>query len=230
MRTLYRIHLREILFNPSKLFTALLLTGLYSSLDVLRLGLSMGTFSSVMCIVILGGGTLSQEYGSSMLHLVLARPIKRWQYICSKWLALGSAATLILGLFALLAAGQIYRSSGVFSGVDLLKQLAVDGLIAFQGGALLIFLSAWVPWRLEGLVYMVLAFPQFIGIVGMIFGFSGTTFERMAGWFYPGIELANRIVSNELRWVDLSLYAVTTLVCIAGACWVMNRREFSYAK
>jgi hypothetical protein len=176
-------------------------------------------------------GMIGQDVSSGVLQLVLARPLKRWEYVISRWLGVAfgaSAASLAqIGLawavmalrgfapeptaVALFAAGREIEIFGLAAAMALLSSLvggfgdlALYVMLNIAGGALSL---AGQIWRSAAL--------QWVG-------------EQLGAWITPRIDLV-QIVSGTPSWFTIATYASNVSLSLLVAVLIMNRKELSYA-
>lgn len=103
----------RVLYNL--VFFALLMVGsapLFGQISIglerivlVNLGLTAITLFGIVIAIFIGIGLVSKEIDRKTLYTVLSRPVRRWEFICGKYLGLAgtlvvNAAFMALGLFA----------------------------------------------------------------------------------------------------------------------------------
>ena len=176
-------------------------------------------------------GMIGQDVSSGVLQLVFARPIKRSEYVLSRWLAVALGASVVslaqIGLawalmaarhaapdlqaVAMFAAGRELELFGVAATMALLSSL-IGGL-----GDLAVYVLMNV---LGGILAMVGQFRQSNGLLWVG--------HEIGALVSPRIELA-QIVAGSPSWFTIATYASNLTLCLLLAVLVMNRKELSYA-
>lgn len=110
--------------------------------------LSIGTFITVILVMILAGGSISSELSTGSIKSLIISPTKRWKIFTAKFLSLltiGVIATLFAYIFAIIA-------NGIFFG--------------FDTGSSYIYASNGVAHELNFYIYrFATLFTDFIGVV-----------------------------------------------------------------
>lgn len=102
--------------------------------------------------IVNGTGTLAGEEDNGTLEPLMALPLRRWQIVLSKGLALGIALLLILlivGIASIIAMTTLpsdVDTSGIASGDIILATVATWPIVAFFA-AISLFLAAFLPTR-----------------------------------------------------------------------------------
>lgn len=224
--------LRQRLASPMRATILALMVLLPPTLAAMIPGVGISALGDGLPVAMLFAvGMIGQDVSSGVLQLVLARPVRRWEYVTSRWLSasLGaSVASLVQiglawvwmasrgnapepGAVALLAAGRELQIFGVVAVMALLSSL-VGGL-----GDLALYA-----------VFTILG-----GILAMVgqFTHSGAvlwTGRELGALLSPQIELA-QIAAGVVSWGEIATYASNLTLCLLLAVLVMNRKELSYA-
>jgi ABC-type Na+ efflux pump permease subunit len=182
-------------------------------------------------VLILGAGMIGQDVSSGVLAGILARPVRRSEYVVSRWLgvALGASALVLvqvaLGLailelrgaspelapLALKAAGSVLKVFGT-SAVLLLLSCCVNGL----GDLGLFLMGNLLAQGLKGAgafkswAWLERAGSELEGFLG-----AGLDPAQLSGAAFPAFALTS--------------YLSTITLCVALAIVIVNRRELSYA-
>ena len=182
--------------------------------------------------IVIGAGLIGQDLSSGTLQLLFARPVTRTEYVLSRWLSAGLAASCLVvaqiaigaGLLAMHGEAPAAREIGILAGEQVLAALGTTSV--------LLLLSSLLP-----------GLGDILGIVGATFLASALQLAAAllkATWVArAGVELG-RFVSPTLAlgpifgggavsWFEVVSYFSTVTLCVALAIVVMNRRELSYA-
>lgn len=180
----------------------------------------------------LGAGMIGQDVSSGVLQLLCARPVRRSDYVVSRWLAVALAGVAISVLqlavgSALLAARGAAPSAQqivLFGGGRILECFGIAAVLALCSsliggiGDLAIYLLAGLG---SGILQMVGQVKQWSWL------------ERLASEILasltPGIDLQRLITASPMPWAPIVAYASTVSLCLALAIVAVNRKELSYA-
>jgi hypothetical protein len=184
------------------------------------------------------GNTKSLDDGEYLL-LLFTRPVFRWQYIVSKWLAGTALICLVIGLqicvFAFLF-HFIGKGSLGFSMVDLASLI----LNALGSSALIVMIFAF-PARIGAIVFTVLIYLSFIAPImlksvppsDLWFRSSSCDLINMVcsvfrSLIYSPIDVEAHLHSVKILWLPIVGFVSNIILYLWIAVVVMNRREFFY--
>lgn len=183
-------------------------------------------------ILTLGAGMIGQDLSSGVLQLLCARPVRRPEYVVSRWLGVAVAAAgislLQLGLacavlagrgalpatqeIAMFGAGRVLESFGIAAALALCSSL-IGGF-----GDLAIYLIA----NLAGGVI------QTAGQMKQWPWLERAGAELLATLSLT-IDLPRLVAASPMPWYPIVAYASGVALCLALAIVVVNRKELSYA-
>jgi ABC-type transport system involved in multi-copper enzyme maturation permease subunit len=176
-------------------------------------------------------GMIGQDVSSGVLHLLLARPIRRWEYVVNRWLAVGLAASgavvLQMGLASLALAGR-----GSPPSIEQFGLLAGSRLFEVWGGAAAMTLFSSLIGGLGDLALYALGTIG-IGLFGMIaqakgWALAGRIGAELQALLAPKVDLP-QIVAGFVSWHGIVSYLSSITLCMVIAIVVLNRKELSYA-
>jgi ABC-type transport system involved in multi-copper enzyme maturation permease subunit len=176
-------------------------------------------------------GIIGQDLSSGVLQLLFARPVRRSEYVLSRWFAAGSMSAVIgVGQAALVVLIMTVR--GAAPGAP--EALTFVGERLFEGfgiAAVFVLLSTLVNG--VGDVALWIGVQFVCGIGGMLAQAKGWTWlaraaGELSGSMNPNLPIA-QIAGGLAPWAPASAYLSTVTLCLALAVLVMNRRELSYA-
>lgn len=204
------------------------------------MGLTLMTFvtgrggPATLALLLIAPGAVSRDISSGTAQMILARPIRRSEYLLGRYLGilLLYAAFLVLAVLLTLALRPIF--SGAFDAAPiptghLLGVAAGEWLDGALLAATLLFLSTFLPGFGDLLAYFMLQ----IGL-----GVAGSLQQ-----YFPAVAKAANVarenVFPQVAWSDVlggdgALGAATGRFVLAlatflvGALFVFSRREFSY--
>jgi ABC-type transport system involved in multi-copper enzyme maturation permease subunit len=180
---------------------------------------------------LLGAGILGQESGSGVFQLLFARPIRRWQYVVTRWLAVVTAATALtlvqLGIICLVVASR---------GLPTTRELGVQAaeqVLQVIGTTSVILLFSSLLTGVGDVLGIVLTFvgAQILGGIGQLRHSEALTrtSAEILRFVNPQVQIGPMTMGSGVPWFEVVSYLSTVTLCIAVAVWVLNRREISYA-
>lgn len=181
--------------------------------------------------LIFGAGMIGQDVSSGVLQLLFARPVRRSEYVVSRWVGAAGAASLIA--LAQVALGYVILASRP-DGPSAVAALAHAGetmLVAIGATAVLAFFSALVPGLGDLGLYVVGNLAG--GTLGVIGQAANQVAFRRAGdevlkFLTPRIDIGT-LTAGPVSWFEIVSYLSTVTLCLALAIVVLNRKELSYA-
>lgn len=188
--------------------------------------------TSTIYAFILGAGILGQETSSGVMQLLFSRPVRRRDYVVSRWLAVAASASA-LSLLQLACAGALGMlfQSGV--GPAELARVAPQQVVnAFGTASVIVLFSAMVS-GIGDVIAIVIA--QIVGQLLIFFGQlkggpaairAGEEIQRFVGATVP---LSAALDAHRVPWFELVSYLSTIVLCVCVAIALLNRREISYA-
>lgn len=179
--------------------------------------------------LLLGAGMIGQDVSSGVLQLVFARPVRRREYVVSRWLAVGLGASALV-MLQLALGGLVLASRGAPPAPNALALRAFqESLQAFGTAGGLTLLSALAPGLGD------------IGLLALIV-FSASLAQPVsavlrAGWLAKATRGIEELVlppspvasSGAISWPALGVYLSSIALCLVLAMAVTERRELSYA-
>jgi Cu-processing system permease protein len=176
------------------------------------LGLYAVHFLSSFIALFLTVGAVSGEIDAGTLHAVLARPIRRADFIVGRWLAY----TLMIGAYVAGMAGAIFALAYLVAGYQAVDAPRTIVLMAL-GGVLLLSVSLFGSALLSTLANGVVAFTLFgLAWLGGLVEFIGGTVQNEA-MVSLGIAVS-LLVPSDAVWKAASFYAQSPMfVALMGA-------------
>lgn len=215
------------------------------------------SFSSVFwtalpCVALLGAGIIGRNVTSGILSVLFARPMRRYSYVLTRWLALSVASSaLCLILLSIEQIAAMAAFPGIVPDFNTLSQAVARISMCFGLSATLVMFSAIFPSTLDVCIWVMLSFAS--NVITelshiepyLISQMYCNDFNRRIAEFVVPIckELAIPVQSLVSPYIDLSYlthtgavswYAVFTYLSNIGLCLliaiaIMNRKEVSYA-
>jgi ABC-type Na+ efflux pump permease subunit len=182
-----------------------------------------------LLVWLLGTGIIGEEISGGTILLVLSRPVRRWEYVVSKWTALSALTAVIVLVQALAIAAIQVRNQGAVDpwtfGFTVLSSL----MLGMGSAAVLIFFSVMIPAGREisavGVVYLV---GSLCKILGPVFQhpWLGHAGEELVSLLYPTVTFVR---GGGIPWVAVTQWASSTYIALLAAVVALNRKELSYA-
>jgi ABC-2 family transporter protein len=176
-------------------------------------------------------GLIGQDLSSGVLQLLFARPVRRWEYVTSRWFAAGSLAALVaIAQGALVVLIMTVRGVAPAGGESLVF-IAERVLGAFGLAAVFVLLSSLVAG--VGDVGVWIAGQGILAISGMVaqtrgWMTAGRVLGELQAALNPSVPIG-QIVNGLAPWAPVCAYLSAIAVCLTFAVMLVNRRELSYA-
>jgi ABC-2 family transporter protein len=188
--------------------------------------------TAINIVLVLAAGMIGQDVSSGVLQLLLVRPIRRWEYVVSRWLAV-AFASLGVALLQLACAWAILALRGYAPEPRAVGELAVAHLIvSFGGAATFTLLSALVTGLGDLGIWAVGAIlAQATQGIGQMMQRpwvtrGGHELERLLS---PAVDIAALFGRAPFPWYDAAAVVSNLAVCLVLAILLLNRKELSYA-
>ena len=195
-------------------------------------GIGFAALGDSMSIALLfAAGLIGQDVSTGVLQLLLARPIRRWEYVIHRWLGASIAAAAVSTAQVVLGWGLLNLREGA-PGVDAMlffaasRTLEVFGIVAvitllstFVGGLgdLALYVLLMISFQILGAAADAAHWRLVIPVVRVVNEF-----------IHPGIEMA-QIRAGTPSWYAIAAYFSTVAIALWLAVVNMNRKELSYA-
>jgi len=183
-------------------------------------------------VLVLGAGMIGQDISSGVLQLLFARPVRRPDYVLTRWLGVAIAASAVAALQIMIAL-PLLAGRGMMPGMEEILPYAAGRVIeSFGLAAVMALLSSLAPGLGDLALYL----------LGNMIGGVMQTAGRLKGWLWmdhlgaelaaslqPTIDVGRLLHGSPVSWYPVVAYASTVTLCLAVAIVVVNRRELSYA-
>ena len=187
-------------------------------------------FRSLM--LALGAGMIGQDVSSGVLQLLCARPVRRSEYVLSRWMGVALAG-IGISLVQLAIASAFLAARGFAPPPQQMALFAATRTLECVGLAAVLALLSSLIGGLGDLALYLLA-----GLAGNALSLASqvkqwTWLHRIAAQFMesltPTIDLHRLLMTTPMPWFPIVAYASTVALCLALAIVVVNRKELSYA-
>jgi len=224
---------RQRLASPIRLVLLGALSGMPLLLVAFMRGAGLSALGNSQGLVLtLGAGMIGQDVSSGVLQLVYARPVRRPEYLVSRWLGVASAAAALSLLQVALACGLMAARGAAPSAQEILL-FAADRVLECIGlAAVFALLSSLIGGFGDLALYLL--FHLGAGVVQMVGQTKGWPWvdrlgAEMLGSLMPTVDLARIVASSPMSWFPIASYASTVVMCLALAIVAINQKELSYA-
>jgi ABC-type transport system involved in multi-copper enzyme maturation permease subunit len=230
-RTLILAALKDRFTNANRLF----ILGAFLLIGVLPQCFSSsqlpGTTLVVWFAIVLGGGLIGSDVSSRVLHLVVARPVTRAEYVISRWFAVGLSCTVVAWLrLGLVCAIFVARGTPVPSN-DVVIHLLDSCALAFGVTSVLAFFSALADGYADLRIYLL--GWLLVSVLGFVSSVAGSIWLDVAAQLscvlLPMLNLKETFGFTVEFLNVVVIYLSTVTGCLALGIVVMNRKELTYA-
>ena len=236
MIEMVRRFLRQKLGSPAMLI-ALLLLALLCMAPLVASGGQSSSGPAVFGLVVLAAASVSKDVSSGALQMILARPIRRSEYLLGRFFGIAAAYGLFL-LVTLALAFVVPRALPFlapvpFSLPDAARTVAggfLDGLLI---AAALVFFSTFLPGYADLLGFLLMTLLiQVPGILGQLL--QRPSYTRATKLLHqniqPEVAWAEVLRGDNVLRVETGQYVLAVIVFLAAAVIVFSRREFAYGQ
>lgn len=261
-KALFKATIEEWRYNPA-LIPFMILGYIYLigfsiiSVTFVSAPIHEATFSSILftaapCVALLGAGIIGQNVSSGILSVLFARPMRRYSYVLTRWLALSVASsTLCLVLLVIEQVAGMAAFPGVSPDFNTLCQAVERVSMCFGLSATFVMLSSFLPNVVNLFAWLVLCFTSnMIVEIAQLEPYLlntnyGTEWSRklseivipickelavpLQSLATPYIDLSHLAHATSISWFSVFTYFSNLSLCLLIAVLVMNRKEVSYA-
>jgi ABC-type transport system involved in multi-copper enzyme maturation permease subunit len=182
--------------------------------------------------LIFSAGMIGQEISAGVLQLVFARPLRRDEYVFSRWFACAFLAATLASLQIAIGAVILALRGFPPETSATLAALGTHALAAIGTASVFALFSA-IMGGLGDLALFLLA-----TLVGGGFQLLGGATanraymragEEIVRFVQPQLDVATLMAATTVPWFTVLSYLSTVTLCLALAVVVVNRKELSYA-
>jgi ABC-type transport system involved in multi-copper enzyme maturation permease subunit len=224
--------LRQRLTSPIRLAILALMTLLPPMMVAAFPTMGMAPLGDGYAIALLfAAGMIGQDVSSGVLQLVLARPVRRWEYVLSRWLAAASGATVVALGQVLLTWGILIARGSPPGSQDVALLAAGRVLEIFGATAVIAFFSTLIGGIGDLALYVLLnILGGMLTLVGQLPRWSLAQWlgREISVLISPRIELAQWVAGSP-SWLPVLTYLSNLTLCLVLAIVVLNKKELSYA-
>jgi len=237
-RVLYNLVVFAILIIGSSLIFGQISIGV-ERLVLINLGMTAISLFGIVIAIFIGIGLVSKEMDKKTLYTVLARPVRRWEFIVGKFAGLVGTLAVNAGLMAVGFFAALLYLTHKFVGADLYLLVALYFIVLEF--ALITSLALLFSTFSSPLLSAVFAFSLFVigtfaedlrGFAALSTGSTRVVAEGLS-WLVPNFAAFNVItqvahsqpVAGSLILYN-TIYAILyAAVCVSGAVLIFERRN-----
>ena len=224
---------RQRLTSPIRL----VLLGIITGFPMLAAAFMQGARLSILGdsqgpVLVLGAGMIGQDVSSGVLQLLFARPVRRPDYVVSRWLGVAIVASAVALVQIGISLPLMAARGSAPSAQEALLYAAGRVLESFGLAAVFALLSSLIPAFGDLALYLVLTMTgAAIQMVARIKGWlwADRVSTELFASLQPTIDVGQLIAASPLPWYPIVSYASTVALCLVLAIVVVNRKELSYA-
>jgi ABC-type transport system involved in multi-copper enzyme maturation permease subunit len=196
-------------------------------------GAGLGLLGNAQGLVLaLGAGLIGQDVSSGVLQLLCARPVRRPEYVVSRWLGVALAGILV-SLLQLGIATALLSARGMAPTAQQVLLFAGSRTIECLGLAAVLTLCSSLIGGVGDLALYLLGNLGVTILQGVSQWRQWHWLERLAAEILasltPTIDLQRLLAASPMPWFPIVSFVSTVTLCLAVAIVVVNRRELSYA-
>lgn len=224
---------RQRLTSPMRLVIAF--TFVAFGLMAVALGRSvqlLGRDGFAMLAFTIAAGLIGQDVSSGVLTLAFARPVRRSEYVLSRWFAAGALTTAVIALQVLAAVAIVTLRGGEPDAANAALTLVHGALVAFGVSSVLTLFSSLVPGFGDlGLYLLATIVVSILGGIAMTQHLDGlsTVVTELKRILDANLDPSSLFGHGRFSWFELVSYLSTVTLALTGAVAMMNRKELSYA-
>jgi ABC-type transport system involved in multi-copper enzyme maturation permease subunit len=224
---------RQRLTSPVRLVFLAFMVFLPLLLALVAPGVGLQAFKDISGLVLVfAAGAIGQDVSSGVLHLLMARPVSRTEYVLNRWLG----ASLLAGLVVLFQFGMgvmILTARGAPPGMNEAGLLLGEHLLrCFGMSAVIVLFSSFMGGIGDVGVYFITLFSSFITTqiaTLMHRGWLQRMGEEVQGFLGATIPLTGLQQGEPVTAFAIVSYVSTIALCLALAIVILNRKELTYA-
>jgi ABC-type transport system involved in multi-copper enzyme maturation permease subunit len=224
-----RRFLRQRVRSVGSLVLLFVLAG-FSGLAIVSSGGTSGPGGGgYVALLILGAAAISRDASTGALQMILARPIRRTDYLLGRYLgivvafAAFSIACVALGLIVKAAWGP----KGPIAPLALAGEVGVATLWAAQMAAVIVFFSTFLPGY--GDVIALLLLQIFVSLRTNV-AWLVRAAETVGRELLPAVGWAGAFRGDPADLAAAGRAVLATVLFLAAAVIVFSRREFTYGR
>lgn len=208
--------------------------------------------TAVPAVALLGAGVLGQDVAQGTLSVLFARPLRRYSYVMTRWLALSVASSaLCLVLLMIEQIAGMAAFPGILPDMNTLFEAAARISLCFGLSATFIMFSSILPNTMDLCAWIMLCFSSSIVVeighlnpIVLTQPYGSEISRRLSEIFvpvcrelstplqslaYPYLDVGLLFHSSSVSWFSILTYLSNIALCLLVAVYMVNRKEVSYA-
>jgi ABC-type transport system involved in multi-copper enzyme maturation permease subunit len=180
---------------------------------------------------VLGAGIIGKDVSEGVLNLLFSRPIKRAEYVFSKWMAVGLMASAMTWLYLAVGWSILWHLNEPPAWTQMGTSLVLALLICFGASAALVFLSTLVPGIGDlALMFLILLAGQLLEwwVAGQPWPLVKWFLHNIIVFLFPGMGWQNMGLGDISLFDWIGYFSIVT-IWLTLAVGMMNRKEITYA-
>jgi hypothetical protein len=180
---------------------------------------------TMVLVLLIAGGSVGKDVSSGVLPLLFTRPLVRGRYILAKWLALGSAISVLSVATLLVQAAWLAHRGNGLPGAEVSAQVLESVTTAFGDTSVLLFFSVLVPGFSDVLLWLGL---RLLPALAHRYIPQRALIEWRA-FMNPALDWGATFGAVPIGWFRIFSYLSTVTLFLCLAVVAVNRKELSYA-
>jgi ABC-type transport system involved in multi-copper enzyme maturation permease subunit len=204
---------------------------LFSSTESVALSIDHFEHNAIVFTLILGAGVIGRDISSGILPLIFSRPIRRWEYVISKWLAIASISSFII--LALIGCHQLImhmKSAQLGLDIGLLDCVHITSR-CFGTAGVMVLLSSIIAGYADIGFFLLFSMPIPI-LKGLAYKWEvpemAASADTISTLLNPFLDLRTILYSNPICWQGIGAYLSIISFCLLGAVLLVNQKELTY--
>jgi ABC-type transport system involved in multi-copper enzyme maturation permease subunit len=184
-------------------------------------------------ILVIAGGAIGQDSSAGVLQLLFARPVRRSEYVLSRWIGVAALVSAIVVVQIALGSTLLAWRGRPPDPKEVLMMMADN--VAFTVGlsAVIVMFSTFIGGIADlGLLLLSFLMTNLVSLIGSAAKMPALTraAEELKTFLAPKLDLTGWVLDHgPVSWFAVVSYASSITLCLVIAIVVMNRKELSYA-
>jgi len=184
-------------------------------------------------ILVIAGGAIGQDSSAGVLQLLFARPLRRSEYVLSRWIGIAALVSVIVVVQIAIGVGALAARGATPDSKEALMMIADNIAFAVGLSAVIVMFSTFIGGIADlGLLLLSYLITNLISVVGSAAKVSALTraADELKTFLSPRLDLSGWVLDHgPVSWLAIVSYFSSITLCLLIAIMVMNRKELSYA-
>ena len=168
-----------------------------------------------------------------MLQLLFARPLRRSEYVLSRWIGIAALVSVIIVIQIAIGVAALAARGATPDSKEALMMIADNIAFAVGLSAVIVMFSTFIGGIADlGLLLLSYLITNLISVVGSAAKVSALTraADELKTFLAPRLDLSGWVLDHgPVSWLAIVSYFSSITLCLLIAIMVMNRKELSYA-